>query len=301
MESSAGRCVAVERVARVIARRGRSAALRGGAGVRDICIDEGGVAASRTRAPRGEHRRSHCADGCAHLSDARGRHAPTRDRRPQRSQARGRSAGRWRAQNSDACSGGSRQSGASWRASLTARLTGRYSSAGAAGGLAQSACSSLGRRRRVDPGASLAGGSRITGMRSCSARTGPAAAVVTIAQERSGSTSRDAPFGRHDAHSPANANGSPSGAGDPVRHAAGPLVEAVGDDQAAAALEGVAVGRALGDRLGAGVDRLGGDLARSRTPRTARAPSAGSAPSGSAPPSSPRADRPRARRRRARR
>jgi hypothetical protein len=47
-------------------------------------------------------------------------------------------------------------------------------------------------------------------MRSCSARTGPAAAVVTIEQERSGSTSRDAPFGRQDAHSPANANGRPS-------------------------------------------------------------------------------------------
>ena len=65
---------------------------------------------------------------------------------------------------------------------------------------------------------------------------------------------------------------------DPVRHAAGPLVEAVGDDQAAAALERVAVGGPLGDRLGAGVDRLGGDLGRVRQPRTARAPSAGRCP-----------------------
>ena len=103
-------------------------------------------------------------------------------------------------------------------------------------------------------------------MRSCSERTGPAAAVVTIAHERSGSSSRGAPFGRQDDHRPANANGSPSGAGDPVRDAAGPLVEAVGDDQAAAALERVAIGRPLGDRLGAGVDRLGRDLARIRCP-----------------------------------
>ena len=47
-------------------------------------------------------------------------------------------------------------------------------------------------------------------MRSCRARDGPAAAVVTIAHERSGSSSRAAPFGRQDDHSPANANGSPS-------------------------------------------------------------------------------------------
>ena len=46
-------------------------------------------------------------------------------------------------------------------------------------------------------------------MRSCSSRTGPAAAVVTIAQLRSGSTS-SWPRGRHDAHSPAKANGAPS-------------------------------------------------------------------------------------------
>ena len=104
----------------------------------------------------------------------------------------------------------------------------------------------------------------MTGMRSWMWASCALGRVVTIVQVRSGSTSGRP---RHVAHSPAKANGSPSGARDPPRlrravRALLPLVEAVGDDEAAPARERVAERRLLGHRLRAGVDELQAELGR---------------------------------------
>ena len=118
-------------------------------------------------------------------------------------------------------------------------------------------------------------------MRSCSGAHRP---VGRRRDDRAGAQRLDVvgAGGRHDAHSPAKANGAPSArviqGGVAV---ARPLVEAVGDDQAAPARERVAERGPLGDGLGARVDRLDAELPGPR-PSTARGPSAAASPSGAA-------------------
>ena len=123
--------------------------------------------------------------------------------------------------------------------------------------------------------------SRITGMRSCRVAIGR---VGARREDRAGPQRALRRSPCQIDHRPANANGSWSSrvmwngclgrAG-----GASPLVEAVGDDQAAVALEGAAEGRLLGGRLHAGIDHLRAD--RGVLAQTARAPSAAARPRGS--------------------
>ena len=169
--------------------------------------------------------------------------------------------------------------GPSWRASLTAgRRRAARSSAG------QAASSSCRRARRGGPASRLGSGSRITGIRSWSRRARRWPSVVMIVQIRIFASSvavPDRPQARR------RRTGAPSarvmwngclrpGAVGPRL----PLVEAVGDDQAAAALERVAEGGLLGDGLGPRVDHLVADLVGSLAQDGTR-PQRSSSPRGS--------------------